>query len=199
MRLKARKGTRYILMGIAVIPVIVLAFFASTINRQPFGTMDFYGTSKEVSLDEFIDSANKMDLSLHLLTELPNNLKRTAIYLKESPFIAIIVYSAKNNKDYETAELTVEIVATSDVPTFEELEEQAKESPYESILEINGWPVQINERAYSGGSTEFRDKYGDYTLLVTTWIDGNRYGINAPTLATNDVVQLVESMKLITS
>lgn len=161
---------------------------------------DFYGTSKEVSLNEMIEFAIIYNISIYLPFTLPSNLSLTAIYLKESPFIAIVVYSAEDNKDYKTAELTIQLASIHSgfIPTYDQLISQVEDSEFESALEINGWPVKVNEKANSGGDPEFREKYGDYTLLVWVWIEEVGYTINAPTLETEDVVQLVGSMKLIT-
>lgn len=159
---------------------------------------DFYGTSKEVSLDEMVEVASKFNLSLYLPSELPNNLELTAIYLKDGPFIAMVVYSAENNKDYKTAEFVIQIVPSESSPTYDSLKSEADKSEYRTALEINGWPVLVDEKASSGGEAEFRAKYGDYTLLIKVWIDGMRYNLVAPTLNTNDAIQVVELMSLLT-
>ena len=118
----------------------------------------------------------------------------------KSPFLAIVVYSAEGNKDYKTAELGIQIkpVPPDSTPTYLQLESQVENSEFEYALEINGWPVKVNEKADSGGDSEFRDKYGENTLLVRVWIEGNEYTICAPTLKTDDAVQLVACMSLIT-
>jgi hypothetical protein len=191
-------------MMIALIMTITLLIVVSwSINSSPpritAESPDFYGTSKEVSLDEMIGIANMYDLSIHLPSEMPSNLKMTAIYLKESPFIAIIVFSAEGNKDYITAELTIEITSVDPewIPTYSELQSEAETSPDKTAMEINTWPVMIYENADIGGHYEARDKYGDYTLLLNLWIDEMGYLISAPTLNVNDAVSIVESMALL--
>ncbi len=160
---------------------------------------DFYGTSKEVSLDEMIEVADKNNLSIRLPSELPKNLELTAIYLKESPFIAIVVYSAKGNKDYITAELTIEIAPVDPkwIPTYNELQSEAEESKEKTAMEINTWPVIIHENADIGGGSEKRELYGDFTLLVNLWIDEIGYLYCAPTLTINDAIPIVGSMTLL--
>ncbi|MFX0138949.1 MAG: hypothetical protein ACFFDN_35235 [Candidatus Hodarchaeota archaeon] len=192
-----RRGFKAIIKVCAISFVFALIISLYMGSREPYGTMDFYGTSREVSLEELIEFAKEKDISLHLPSELPRTLKLTAIYLKEGPFIAILVYSAEGNKDYKTAELTIEICYSGSQPTIDELESQIWNTLHECVMEINDWPVEINERAYSGGITEFRNKYGDYTLLVDVYIDGYRYGINAPTLTKDDAIQLVGSMRVV--
>lgn len=159
---------------------------------------DFYGCSKEVSLNELIEVANKSNFSLYLPCELPNSLELITTYLKETPFIAIVVYSAEGNKDYKTAELAIEIAPSPCSPTYEELVAQTENSEYETALMINGWPVLVNEHASAGGNEEFRQKYGAYSLLVMTWIDGMQYLISCPTLSPEEAIQLIENMILIT-
>jgi len=191
---------------IAVTMAILLSIFASWIlNMELNGNYsragDFYGASKEVSLEEMTEIADIKNISIYLPSTLPNNLTMTAIYLQEAPFIVIVVYSAEGNKDYKTAELGIQLtqIPSEFIPTYEQLKSQVEYSEFESALEINGWPVKVNEKASSGGDPEFREKYGDYTLLVWVWIEEVGYTICAPTLGTEEAVQLVGSMILITS
>ena len=137
------------------------------------------------------------NLLIYLPSELPNNLELITIYLKDSPFIAITVYSAENNNDYKTAELTIQITPSSLSPTYNELVSQTENSEYETALQVNGWPVLINEKAYAGADSETRDKYGEFILLVTVWIDGMGYMINCRTLITTEAVELVGYMYLL--
>lgn len=198
-----RKKSKFFITAISI--TILLSIFVSwSLYMENNGIYsipaDFYGTSKEVSLDEMTEFAIINNISIYLPFTLPSNLSLTAIYLKESPFIAIVVYSAEDNKDYKTAELTIQLASLPPefIPTYDQLLSQVEDSEFESALEINGWPVKVNEKANSGGDPEFREKYGDYTLLVWVWIEEVGYTICAPTLETEDVVQLVGSMKLIT-
>ncbi|KKN29938.1 hypothetical protein LCGC14_0838920 [marine sediment metagenome] len=161
---------------------------------------DFYGTSDEVSLKYMVKVANDYNYLIYLPSELPNNFKLTAIYLKESPFIALIVYSAEGNKDYKTAEFVIQISPSpSEIsPTFNELKAEAETSEYRIALEINSWPVRVNEKADSGADKALRRKYGDYILLAEVWIDEMVYSLSAPTLKTEDIEQLVGHMSLLT-
>jgi len=185
--------------------VILVAFFIvvswalnSAYPNVVHKPSDFYGTSKEVSLNEMVEVASKFNISLYLPSELPNNLELTAIYLKDGPFIAMVVYSAEDNKDYKTAEFVIQIVPSESSPTYNSLKSEADKSEYKTALEINGWPVLVDEKADSGGEAEFREKYGDYILLSKVWINGMRYNLIAPTLNTNDAIQVVERMNLLT-
>ena len=197
-----KKKTKFFITAIAV--AILLSMFASWIfimelNGSYPRPPDFYGTSKEVSLEEMIEIADINNI--YLPSTLPNNLTMTTIYLKEAPFIAIVVYSAEGNKDYKTAELRIQLtlISLEFIPTYDQLKSQVENSEFESALEINGWPVKVNEEASSGGDPEFREKYGDYTLLVWVWIEEVGYTICAPTLGTEEAVQLVGSMILLSS
>ncbi len=169
----------------------------SDIIHEP---VDFYGNSKEVSLKYMVEVADNYDYPIYLPSELPNNFKLTAIYLKESPFIAIVVYSAEGNKDYKTAEFVIQISPSPSEfsPTFNELKAQAETSEYMRALEINSWSVRVNEKASSGADEAFRRKYGDYILLVEVWIDEMVYSLTAPTLKTENVEQVVRRMSLST-
>jgi hypothetical protein len=151
---------------------------------------DFYGTSKEVSLEEMMNVASNYDISIYLPTFLPNDLKLTAIYLKESPFIAILVYSSVGNKDYKSAELTLEIAPTDPkwIPTFTDLQSEAEKSQDKTALQINSWSVLIQENA---------EAYGKYTMLINMWIDEVNYLYNAPTLTVQDAIGMLESTQLV--
>ena len=180
--------------GVALVTVIALLAFSSA-EPDIEGIEDFYGTSREVSMSELVQVADKLDVTpLYLPSELPPGFKLTAIYLKDGPFIAIVVYSAEGNKDYKTAELTIQITPSLSPPTYEQLDAWAEESKDKMALEINGWPVRINKRASTGGDEEHVAKYGDYQLMVRVWIEENRYAISAPTLTPDEAIQLVRSM-----
>ena len=138
MNMRIRRGMRHLVMIFAIIVVFTVGFYAFTFQSVSHEPMDFYATSREVSLGELVDFADKYDISLYLPSELPNNLKLTAIYLKDGPFVAILVYSAEGNKDYKTAELTIEIIPTSDTPTLNELESRAESSPFEYLPRFFG-------------------------------------------------------------
>jgi hypothetical protein len=184
---------------IILLTVLVLAYSLSNTMEPEYGRVqDFYGTSREVSLNEMVDVAETYNKLLYLPTELPNNLMLITIYLKDSPFIAIIVYSAEGNKDYKTAELTIQISLSDSPPTYNDLVSQAEDSEYETALEINNWSVLVNERANTGGNTETIEKYGEHILIVFAWIDGMRYIINCRNLMKTDAVSMVEGMCLLT-
>ena len=200
--LKIRKHQKNIIIGLILTGgVLIIASWTTSsissgiISEPP----DFYGTSKEVSLDEMIEIADKNSLLITLPSELQRNLELTAIYLKEKPFIAIVVYSAKGNKDYITAELTLQIAPVDPkwIPTYSELQSEAAESQDKTAMEINTWPVMIHENADVGGNSEKREKYGDYTLLVNIWIEEINYLYNAPTLNINEAVSIAENMILL--
>ena len=177
--------------------MIALLVFSSA-EPDIEGIVDFYGTSKEVSMSELVQVADKLDvMPLYLPSELLPGYKMTAIYLKDGPFIAMVVYSAEGNKDYKTAELVIEIAPTEMemVPTYEQLRSWAEVSVNKKALEINGWPVRANERASTGGDEEHRAKYGEYQLLVEVWIKGINYTISPMTLTLDKTIQLVRSMR----
>ena len=187
---------------VALLTLLVFAsIYLNIINHNNSNTIsspaDFYGTSKEVDLNEFVTYLNNNDISVYLPADLLDKFEMTAIYLKESPFIAIVVYSAESNKDYKTAELTIQISPATSIPTYEELSSNIENPEFEKAFEINGWPVLVNERASSGGDSSFIAKYGEYTLLTMIWIEMNQYLVNSPTLITAEVKVLVENMVLI--
>lgn len=200
-----RMRRRSIPLGAALATVIVLLAFSSvwfhhTTDSVTSGPMDFYHFSRDVSLSELVQVADKWDvMPLYLPSALPPGFQLTAIYLMEGPFVVIVIYSAEGNKDFKTAELGIEIVPAGMVPTYEQLQTwaerpEAKASMPQALV-INSWPVMIHERASTGGHEERRAKYGDYSLVVTTWIEGNEYLIGAPTLTPDRVIQLVRSMR----
>lgn len=184
-----------------MVSLSIILIFTSTYlitlntNNIYFSPPDFYGTSKEVNINEFTNYLEKNEILVYLPSDLPNNFEMTAIYLKESPFIAIIVYSAESNKDYKTAELTIQISPSISIPTLNDLSSNIQNPEFEKVFEIKGWPVLINERASSGSELSFIAKYGEYTLLTMVWIEENQYFINSPTLITDEVKILVENME----
>lgn len=184
---------------IILIVVLVLATsFLNTLEPELGQPEDFYATSRKVSLNELVDVADQSNLLIYLPFEIPKNYELTVIYLKETPFIAIVVYSADGNKDYKTAELTIQISPSESTPTYDELVSNAANSEYVVALEINGWSALVNEKANVGSNIETRKKFGDFVLLVTVWINGIRYMICCPTLTTSSSILLVENMCLLT-
>ena len=192
-----RRAKRAIPFGAALVTLIALLTFSSA-EPDIEGIVDFYGTSRDVSLSELVQVADKLDvMPLYLPSELPPGFKLTAIYLKNGPFIAMVVYSSEGNKDYKTTELVIEIAPTEMVPTYEQLRTWAEVSVNKKALEINGWPVKVNERASTGGDEEHRAKYGEYQLLVEVWIKAIEYTISPLTLTPDEAIQLVRSMRSI--
>ena len=59
-----------------IIPIFVL-------QSVPHGPPDFYGTSRNASLNETINVAKQYNLSIYLPSELPDDFEYTAIYLKD--------------------------------------------------------------------------------------------------------------------
>ena len=198
-----RKNTKS--FAISLVSLLTILIFASTFlnslnpnnNNTISSPADFYGTSKEVDINEFTTYLNKYNITVYLPSDLLDKFEMTAIYLKEKPFIAIVVYSADSNKDYKTAELTIQISPAASTPTYNELSANIQNPEFEKAFEINGWPVLINERASSGGDSSFIAKYGEFTLLTMIWIGGNVYFINSPTLITAEVIILVENVRIL--
>lgn len=197
-----RKAVKSLIVALAIISPFILLIITTSfiiIPQLSGGTpVDFYGTSREVSLNETITVAKQYNLSIYLPFELPDDFECTAIYLKDSPFIAIVVYSAEGNMDYKTAELVIQISPAGSPPTYSELESIAASKLFTIAVEINSWPVLVNEKASTGGEVETRKKWGDYFLLVTAYIEGMRYMITCPTLATNEAILMVENLHLLT-
>lgn len=148
--------------------------------------------AREVSLQELIDIMAGDGATPDLPFQLPNDLELTAIYLKDSPFIGVVVYDSQGNKDPATAEIVIQITA-SEPPSQRELEEHYS-GEFKHFLKINGWYVAINERARVT-RPEKRAKYGDWTLVANVWIDGINYAIGAPTLTVEQLNALIQSMR----
>lgn len=195
-----RKAVKSSIVILAILSSFILIAITVTFTSLPHssGGPDFYATSSEVSLNETITVANKYNLSVYLPSELPNNLERTAIYLRNVSFIAIVVYSAEDNKDYKTAELVIQINPSSSPPTYSDLVALANTNPYRIAVEINSWSVIVNEKASTGGNIETRNKWGAYFLLVTAYIDGMRYMITCPTISTSEAIYMMGTMFLLT-
>ncbi len=193
---KAIKSLIVVLATTSSFILIIITAISPLLGTHIGGTpVDFYGTSRDVSLNETITVAKQYNLSIYLPFELPDDFECTAIYLKDSPFIAIVVYSAEGNMDYKTAELVIQISPAGSPPTYSELESIAESMLFTIAVEINSWPVLVNEKASTGGEVETRKKWGDYFLLVTVYIEGMRYMITCPTLTTNEAILMVEKLQ----
>ncbi len=197
-----RRAVKSIIVALVTLSSFILIMF-STLGPQLVISSggvpaDFYGTSRDISLNETIIVAKQYNLSIYLPSELPNNFECTAIYLKDGPFIAIVVYSAEGNIDYKTAELVIQITPMSSPPKYNELESIAAGMFFTTAVEINSWPVLVNEKAFTGGEMETRKKWGNFFLLLTAYIEGMRYMITCPTLTTNEALLMVEKLHLVT-
>ncbi|MFX0197270.1 MAG: hypothetical protein ACFFCW_14185 [Candidatus Hodarchaeota archaeon] len=202
-----RRAKRVILFWATLVTVIALFAFAAWLYYPTELNMekpqDFYAVSREASLSELIQMADKnSSVTLYLPSALPPGFQLTAIYLSEGAdgyFIAMVVYSATGNKDYKTAELVIQIAPSLLSPTYEQLQTWVKDPKAKEIgaraLEINGWPVRVDERASTGGDEEHVAKYGEYQLLVEVWIEGINYTISPMTLTPDEAIQLVRSMR----
>ncbi len=192
-----RRAIKSLIVTLATLFIIIPIFVLQSLPGSGGGP-DFYGTSRYVSLNETINVAKQYNLSIYLPSELPNDFERTAIYLKDGPFIAIVVYSAEGNKDYKTAELVIQISPGGSSPTYSELESIAASMLFARAIEINSWPVLVNEKASTGGDVETKKKWGDYFLLVTVYIEGVSFSMTCPTLTTNEAILIVENLYLLT-
>ncbi|HEC40448.1 MAG TPA: hypothetical protein ENI29_19560 [bacterium] len=192
-----RRAIKTLIVTFATLFIIIPIFVLQSLPHSGGSPADFYGTSREVSLNETINVAKQYSLSIYLPSELPNDFERTAIYLKDSPFIAIVVYSAEGNKDYKTAELVIQISPGGYPPTYSELESIAATMLFARAIEINSWPVLVNEKASTGGEVETKKKWGDYFLLVTVYMEGISFSMTCPTLTTNEAILIVENLYLL--
>ncbi|RLI28670.1 hypothetical protein DRO58_01635 [Candidatus Bathyarchaeota archaeon] len=170
----------------------VYPFYVEPISFEP---LDFYRAgSREVSLEELVATVEARNMTLYLPSKLPRGLELTAIYLKDAPFIAILVYSAGGDRDYKTAELTIEIAPSSYPPSsLDQLKSWIGED--EEALEVNGWLARVTRNAYIHDRA-FTWKYGtDRVALVEAWVDGFNYLIRSPTLTVDELIQLIRGMK----
>jgi hypothetical protein len=172
-----------------------LEYYVAPFHSEP---VDFYAAGgRGVSLDELIKFVGEAGETIYLPSKLPRGLKLTAVYFKDGPFIAIVVYSAEGNKDYKTAELTIEISPSSLPPSS--LEELKSISTHDYVLEVNGWPVGIKKDAHVF-EEEFIKKYKtNRALWAEVWIKGSSYTFNysilSPTLTVEELIQLIHDMK----
>ncbi len=192
-----KKSAIPIVIALTTVAILIILSLAIPQNRDPIVHFppDFTYTSVQISLDELLDEVNNQNFSLYLPSELPKDLELTNIYLKANPFIAIIVYSAEGNKDYKTAEFGIEIVRLGKdyTPTYEELYSQFDKTEDVTVLKINNWSAIVRENVHIG-----TQEYGYYTSIVEAYIEGNRYTFAGPNLSSDDLISIVESMRLLT-
>ncbi|MEM2960171.1 MAG: hypothetical protein QXU67_01040, partial [Candidatus Bathyarchaeia archaeon] len=111
-----------------------LEYYVAPFRTEP---VDFYDAGcREITLDELVKVVSEAGRTIYLPSKLPRGLKLTTIYFKDGPFIAILVYSAEGNKDYKTAELTIE-VSPSGLPPSSLDALKSMSDGYDSVLEIN--------------------------------------------------------------
>lgn len=194
------KSKNFVISFVALLIFFVSATLISNIsynNNQNLvsNPPDFYAISKEVSIDEFKTYLKENNISAYLPTIIPEKLILTAIYLEEEPFVVIVVYSADFNKDYKTAELTIQISLANYKPDYNELVSNIHNPETEIALQINTWPLLVNEKASAGEESSFIAKYGEYTVLTMLWIQNTQFYINSPTYTLLDVITLVENMQ----
>jgi hypothetical protein len=79
----------------------------------------FMSQAREVSLEEFVRLVRSHGLEILIPTYLPRGMTLTTIYYKCCPLVAMMVYSAKGEKDYRYAELVIEI-SPSNLPLSED-------------------------------------------------------------------------------
>jgi len=184
---------------------------------------------KKVSIEEYARMVREYyNITIYLPSALPRGYVLTAAYVavdpqNESrvfPRFGVIVYSAVGDEDPITAELVIGIDILRVPPNYEELKETYKERglpllppTVESlkweyrdkadrmiIIEVNGWPVRINKRAWVSPPAR-RERYGDHAPLAQVWIwDGKSrfyadYGICAPELTVEELIEVIRSMR----
>jgi hypothetical protein len=121
--IEKRRTINHVVKVLAITAVVFIVYAWNTHNsNKVYGIMPIYNenSAKNTPLNEFVGFMEKNDFSLYLPSVLPNDLKLTFIYLQESPFIGMVVYSAEGDKDYRTAELVFEIAPAQLVPTLDE-------------------------------------------------------------------------------
>jgi len=172
-----------------------LEYYVEPFHSEP---VDFYAAGgRKVSLNELIKFVGEAGETIYLPSKLSRGLKLTAVYFKDGPFIAIVVYSAEGDKDYKTAELTIEITPSGLPPSS--LEELKSISGDDYVLEINGWLVRIKKDAYVF-EREFIKKYRtNRAPSAEAWIKGSNYTFNywmrSPILTVEELIQLIRDMK----
>ncbi len=181
-------------------------YFEETIQELPppdfHPIADFTRVAERVSLQELINYMAEHGMTLYLPTQLPNGLKLTAVWLKDGPFVAMIVYDRHAETDPYLAELVIELYPTplTAYGGRSELEKHLKEVYGDEYgkriktLEVNGWFVVIDEKAPCGAPRTV-EKFGPYVLYVRVWIEEVEYRIVAHTLTVEEVVQLIQNMK----
>ena len=167
--------------------------------REPL-VPEFIEIAEEVSLQELVDFMAAGGKKLYLPTELPEGLELTAIYMKDGPFVAVLVYDREGVKDPALAELVIQVAPGPEyygmsvdeyVRGYEEIFPEGRIE----VLEINGWPVFIDKEAPVYRPRKIA-KFGNTILTATVWIDGIEYTIGLPkTYTVEQLKALIQSMK----
>jgi len=170
---------------------------------------------RESSLDEVLETVSAHNITLYLPTELPDGLELTAVYISKSYdmeeyflsrhnpkrplFSAYFVYSSVGDKNVCTAELRIGVM---EYPawfvdqyleeTLQDLRRAAENGTQregERILIVNEWPIKDRGR-YEVDST--------YRYGLEVWTKHCIYRVSSSILTSDQLIDIVESMKPIT-
>jgi hypothetical protein len=125
----------------------------------------FMSQAREVSLEEFVRLMRSHGLEILIPTYLPRGMTLTTIYYKCCPLVAMMVYSAKGEKDFRYAELVIEISPSGLPPSEDYLLSLNRTSSDVYVLKTDRGYARIYPEALFGDEERNR-KFGPHVLAI---------------------------------
>jgi len=159
-------------------------------STTPSSPAPFKSFAVKTTPDEFNRMLESSNNTILQPTVLPKDLENTCVYMspnvKDFSGVTVMVYSANQNQEIATAEMTIEIFPVNG-PIFNE------ESSGE-FIKLNELDVYINTKA-GVGFEEYQAKYGPTAVCLSVYIKPYNYLIRAePGIPLEELLVMVESL-----
>ncbi|MDJ0270981.1 MAG: hypothetical protein QXM50_00020 [Candidatus Caldarchaeum sp.] len=189
-----------VLAAFLLLSTTLSQFFLSTNNGGEKARFEpplyeaFMSQAKEVSLDEFIQVMKSHGYEVVLPARLPKNLTLSAIYYKCCPLVAMVLYSAKGEKDYRYSELAIEI-SPNPFPLSEEYLQQSNNTAVnEYVIKVGNGYARIIPKAPFGD--EERNRIFGPQPMAIYWDGGLEYLIGVlPPISLEDLEYVVRGLE----
>ncbi len=189
-----------VLAALLLLSISLSQFFLSANNGREQARFEpplyegFMLQAKEVSLDEFINTMKSHGIEVVLPTRLPKNLVISTIYYKCCPLVAMVVYSARGEKDYRYAELVIEIAPNPFPLSEEHLQQLNNTAVDEYVIKVGKGYARIIPKAPFGD--EERNRLFGPQPMAIYWDGGLEYIIGVlPPLSLEDLEYVVRGLE----